>query len=165
MFGIQGIGYLYSIALSNPHWLSHSKKQAAGNQGCCHLQWALNAMNGIVESSKYKHVLFLNSSVRGPFLPAYFPVSSAKLPPVGKPVHDSHIPPMTILPAGWMLTRPRHGSLREATHTLRAYTSMPHASYGSVIAVSWWHWQQGPRNHYVISPASLITPKGVLLID
>ncbi len=28
----------------------------------------------LVDSSRYKYIMFLNSSVRGPFLPAYWPV-------------------------------------------------------------------------------------------
>lgn len=38
------------------------------------MQWALNASTGLVDSTKYKYFMFVNSSVRGPFLPAYWPV-------------------------------------------------------------------------------------------
>ena len=34
--------------------------------------WLLSS--GRVDASKYKFLLFLNSSTRGPFLPAYWPV-------------------------------------------------------------------------------------------
>lgn len=35
--------------------------------------WALTA--GIQNVAAYKHIIFMNSSVRGPFLPPYWPVS------------------------------------------------------------------------------------------
>lgn len=31
---------------------------------------------GVVDPTRYRYVIFLNSSVRGPFLPAYWPVSA-----------------------------------------------------------------------------------------
>ena len=37
--------------------------------------WALSS--GKVDPSKYKHIIFMNSSIRGPFLPPYWPVRSA----------------------------------------------------------------------------------------
>lgn len=36
--------------------------------------WVLQT--GMVDTTKYKHIIFMNSSSRGPFLPAYWPVSS-----------------------------------------------------------------------------------------
>ena len=35
--------------------------------------WALQ--EGKVDPAQYHHIIFMNSSVRGPFLPGYFPVS------------------------------------------------------------------------------------------
>lgn len=35
--------------------------------------WAIH--EGKVDTSAYRHIIFMNSSVRGPFLPPYFPVS------------------------------------------------------------------------------------------
>ena len=35
--------------------------------------WVLQT--GMVDTTKYKHIIFMNSSSRGPFLPAYWPVS------------------------------------------------------------------------------------------
>ncbi len=35
--------------------------------------WALET--GKVDASLYRYIIFMNSSVRGPFLPNYFPVS------------------------------------------------------------------------------------------
>ena len=32
----------------------------------------------LVDTSRYRYIIFLNSSVRGPFLPPYWPVSSAQ---------------------------------------------------------------------------------------
>ena len=40
------------------------------------VQWALNATTAVVDSTKYKYIMFINSSVRGPFLPSYWPVRS-----------------------------------------------------------------------------------------
>ena len=40
--------------------------------------WAI--AEGKVDTAKYRAFVFMNSSVRGPFLPAYFPVSWS-LPP------------------------------------------------------------------------------------
>ena len=37
--------------------------------------WALSS--GKVDPSKYKHIIFMNSSIRGPFLPPYWPVRPA----------------------------------------------------------------------------------------
>ena len=36
--------------------------------------WVLQT--GMVDTTKYKHIIFMNSSSRGPFLPAYWPVST-----------------------------------------------------------------------------------------
>ena len=38
------------------------------------MQWALNATTGLVDVTSYKYFIFVDSSVRGPFLPAYWPV-------------------------------------------------------------------------------------------
>ena len=38
--------------------------------------WALSS--GKVELSRYKHIIFMNSSIRGPFLPLYWPVSALR---------------------------------------------------------------------------------------
>ena len=38
--------------------------------------WALSS--GKVDPSKYKHIIFMNSSIRGPFLPPYWPVRPAE---------------------------------------------------------------------------------------
>ena len=35
--------------------------------------WAIQ--EGKVATAQYRHIIFMNSSVRGPFLPGYFPVS------------------------------------------------------------------------------------------
>lgn len=35
--------------------------------------WAMET--GAADTSRYRYVIFMNSSVRGPFLPAYWPVS------------------------------------------------------------------------------------------
>lgn len=35
--------------------------------------WAMQT--GKVDTSKYKYIIFMNSSVRGPYLPPYWPVS------------------------------------------------------------------------------------------
>ena len=35
--------------------------------------WAIKS--GIQDTSAYKYIIFMNSSVRGPFLPPYWPVS------------------------------------------------------------------------------------------
>ncbi len=40
--------------------------------------WAIDS--GRVDTSGYRHIIFMNSSVRGPFLPNYFPVSHTPLP-------------------------------------------------------------------------------------
>lgn len=37
---------------------------------------------GIFDPAKYKYFILLNSSVRGPFLPPYWPVSSGGAAPV-----------------------------------------------------------------------------------
>ena len=40
--------------------------------------WVLQT--GVVDTSKYKHIVFMNSSSRGPFLPAYWPVCTHTVP-------------------------------------------------------------------------------------
>ena len=44
--------------------------------------WVLQT--GMVDTTQYKHIIFMNSSSRGPFLPAYWPVSTLATLTVGR---------------------------------------------------------------------------------